>query len=107
MTEPFATVEEAWLWYVRCQAARDDGARFIAGLGMVARPCEPDDIAREVRRLAMRRVLRPAHLHVLGHLVGRAGRPDPWSDDPAAAALLWDEALDRLATPLKRKGIVA
>jgi len=65
-TETFTTTEEAWFWYVQCQIARDDGVRFTAGLGAVARPCEPDDIAREVHRLHRARVLHRAHLEVLG-----------------------------------------
>jgi hypothetical protein len=104
--EPFATCEEAWLWYVQCQIARDDGVRFTAGLGAVARPCEPDDIVREVQRLARGRVLRRSHLAVLGRFGWRLAPPDPWGDDTPAEASLWREALDRLATPLRRKGIV-
>jgi len=105
--EPFTTVEEAWLWFVRCCAAREDGARFGAGRGEVARPCEPDDIAREVGRLYRGRILRPAHLKVLDRFGRRLVSPDPGAGDSAADALLWEEALDRLATPLKRKGIVS
>jgi len=41
---PFATACEAWFWYIRCQTARDEGARFVANSGLVIRPCEPDDI---------------------------------------------------------------
>jgi hypothetical protein len=105
--EAFATSEEAWLWYAQCQIARDDGVRFVAGRGAVERPCEPDDIAREVQRLARGRVLRPRHLAVLGRFGQRMAPPDPWNGDTQAEAGLWHEALDRLATPLRHKGIVA
>lgn len=105
--EPFTTVEEAWLWFVRCCVARAEGARFGAGRGEVARPCEPDDIAREVGRLYRGRILRPAHLAVLDRFGRRLAPPDPWAGDSQIDALLWAEALDRLATPLKRKGIVS
>ncbi len=94
---PFSTAEEAWLWYAHCQTARDEGARFTAGLGDVPRPCEPDDIARELRRLQIQRKLRPSHLAALHH----AG------DGSRHYAKLWDEAMDRLTTPLRLKGIVA
>jgi len=106
-TEPFTTVEEAWLWFVRCAEARAEGARFAAGRGEVARPCEPDDIAREVGRLYRGRILQPVHLKVLDRFGRRLARPDPWAGDSPADARLWDEALDRLATPLRRKGIVS
>lgn len=106
-TEPFATAEEAWFWYARCQIARDDGVRFRAGLGEVTRPCEPDDIVREVQRLYRGRVLRRDHLGVLGRFGRRLSPPDPHGGDSRGAASLWDEALDRLTTPLRHKGIVA
>lgn len=105
--EPFATSEDAWLWYSQCQMARDHGVRFTAGLGDVERPCEPDDIVREVQRLYRRRVLRRAHLTVLGRFGLRQAPPDPWGGDTPGEACLWSEALDRLATPLKQKGILA
>jgi hypothetical protein len=87
-TECFATSEEAWFWYVQCQIARDDGVR-------------------EVGRLHRSRVLRPAHLDVLGRFGRRLTPPNPHGDDTPVEAGLWEEALDRLTTPLRRKGIVA
>lgn len=101
---PFSTAEEAWIWYAQCQIARDEGVRFVAGLGAVVRPCSPDDIAREVLRLHRRRILRSAHLRALGRFVGRGdagGVPADGRDEQ-----LWQEALDRLLTPLRAKGIV-
>jgi hypothetical protein len=95
------------MWYARCQTARDEGARFRAGQGEVARPCEPDDIAREVGRLYRGRLLRRAHLKVLDVFGRRLTPPDPWAGDSPVEAGLWTEALDRLTTPLKKKGIVS
>ncbi|RAU23822.1 hypothetical protein CU669_01660 [Paramagnetospirillum kuznetsovii] len=105
-TEPFTTAEEAWLWYARCQIARDDGVRFHLGRGDVARPCEPDDIVREVQRLYRVRVLRRSHLTVLGRFGRQLTPPNPHGGDGQGEAILWDEALDRLTTPLRNKGIV-
>ncbi len=105
--EPFHTAEEAWLWYAHCQIARDEGARFSAAVGAVARPCDPDDIVKEVQRLYRDRALRRSHLSVLGRFGRRLAPPDPWAGDTPGEASLWAEALDRLATPLRRKGIVA
>lgn len=102
----FASAEEAWLWYASCQLARLDGARFSAGAGQVARPCDPDDIFRAVDGLYRRRVIDGTHITVLGEFGRRQRPPDPWGGDPAGAAILWDEALDRLTTILKTKGIV-
>jgi hypothetical protein len=106
-SRPFDTAEEAWLWFCRCQMARLDGVRFSADAGDVARPCDPDDIYREVDRLRRRRVLDRGHVTVLGRFGRRMVPPDPWAGDSAGEASLWAEALDRLATPLRGKGIVA
>lgn len=103
---PFADPEEAWLWYARCRQARDDGARFVAGLGEVARPCAPDDIAIEVRRLYRRRILRDSHLRVLAEIGGVGGEAVGRADG-GGRARLWREALERLGDPLRAKGIVA
>ncbi len=102
--EPFATPEDAWVWYSHCQRARDEGARFVAGLGDIARPCAPDDIAREVWRLYRRRVLRGSHLRILAQFGSECGVTRGAGPD---ADRLWREALDRLASPLRAKGIVA
>lgn len=101
---PFASSEEAWLWYALCQRARDEGARFTAGKGLVSRPCHPDDIVREVRRLYGRRILRPAHLRVLA---GAGGDDGTAAGGGGAAERLWREALGHLDGPLRAKGIVA
>ncbi|EME70396.1 hypothetical protein H261_08738 [Paramagnetospirillum caucaseum] len=102
--EPFATPEDAWIWYSQCQQARDEGARYHAGLGAVARPCAPDDIVLEVRRLYRRRILSGAHLRALVRFGRQNGAAAGEGD--ATAGRLWREALDRLATPLRAKGIV-
>lgn len=105
--EPFASAEEAWFWFMQCLRARHDGARFVAGAGLVPRPCDPDDIWRALDRLHRRRRLQRSHLLVLRHFGERLMVPDPDRRTEADAARLWDEALDRLGTVLRAKGIVA
>lgn len=105
--EPFTTAEEAWLWFSRCQIARIEGVRPAGGMGEAVRPCDPDDIYRAVMALARRRVLARGHLTVLGRFGIRLKPPDPWAGDTPGEASLWAEALDRLATVLRGKGIVA
>jgi|ETNmetMinimDraft_16_1059900.scaffolds.fasta_scaffold12121_2 hypothetical protein len=56
-TVPFPNAEEAWFWFIRCQKARADGARFEAVPGAIARPCDPDDLYRAVARAV--RQIRP------------------------------------------------
>lgn len=104
--EAFPTSSACWFWCIACLDARRDGARFEAGKS-TPRPCEPDDVLREVVRLVTRRRLRRAHLRIL-MLYGRQ-RCAPSrhaGGEEAGFAVLWDEALDRLTPLLRAKGIV-
>lgn len=105
-TAPFTNAEQAWFWFIRCQQVRRDGAR-LKGSGTTDRPCDPDDIYCAVIRLARSNVLKPSHLRVLGQFGLRGCPPDRRCRDEQQEARLWDEALDRLTTILRRKGIVA
>jgi len=105
-TLPFAKVEDVWFWYIRCQKARDAGARFVAGMNEVVRPCDPDDVYRIARGLWQQGTLKLHHLQVLFEYGRRETSPDPRCEEESWAHRYWDEALDRMATPLKEKGIV-
>lgn len=106
-TQSFDSAEQAWFWFWQCQIARDDGARFVADAGRVARPCDPDDLWRAALGLLRRRRIDRRHLRVLSLFGRRLTPPDPRLAEEAIAARLWDDGLDRLSTPLRAKGIVA
>ena len=106
-TEPFTCAEEAWLWYAHCQMARLAGCRPRPDMAAIPRPCDPDDIHREVMRLFRSGRLSQGHLRVLAELATRLvgdGGAAPWSK---GQDILWREALDKLETSLRNKGIVA
>lgn len=105
-TTPFATAEEAWFWFIQAQAARNDGARFSAGQGLVCRPCEPVDILKIVDRLYRQRRLLIDHLLVLRHYGRRLMAPDARRVKEVKAHSLWVEALARMTPTFERKGIV-
>ena len=105
-TVPFATTEEAWFWFIQAQAARNDGARFAMGQGLVARPCEPLDILKALDRLYRHRRLLMDHLMVLRHYGRRLLPPDKKRVKEFRAFGLWTEAMARLEPVLVRKGIV-
>lgn len=105
-TIPFSNSEEAWFWFVRCQRVRHEGARMDR-MSAIARPCDPDDIYRAVKGLAKARRIGRRHLEALVEYGRREVSPDPRSVEEQVAARLWAEALDRLTTVLRRKGIVA
>lgn len=105
--EPFASAEEAWFWTMAALAARNAGARIVAGLGLKPRPCEPDDVIRCLDRLYRQRRIEIAHLRVLRRFGDLQMPPDPRHPADRSAFRLWREALDRLEWPLRVKGIVA
>jgi hypothetical protein len=105
-TAPFLNAEEAWFWFIRCQKARADGARFEAKMGSLARPCDPDDLYRAVMHLARRRQLTAEHLQTLDTFGLGQRPPDPRCREEEIPARLWNEALEKLATVLKKKGII-
>lgn len=105
-TLPFESAEEAWFWFIQAQAARNDGARFAAGQGMIPRPCEPIDILRVLDRLYRHRRLLREHLLVLRHYGRRHMAPDPRRPLEKNSHALWIEALERMEIVLIRKGIV-
>lgn len=103
---PFASAEEAWFWYVRAERARREGAHLIDLYSAETRPCDPDDMYRFVMGLHRRRLIRDEHLSVLARFGWRECPPDARVREEERAVCLWDEALDRLTTVLKSKGIV-
>ena len=105
--EPFHDAEEAWFWAMSCLVAREDGARFIAGLSLRERPCSPDDLIVSAERMGAAGRLKPTHLRVLAGYGRRLLAPDRRARSEQTAARLWDEALDLLTTVWRRKGIVA
>ena len=103
---PFKNAEEAWFWFIQCQAARADGARISAGASLVSRPCEPVDIYKIMERLYRGRRLLMDHVLVLRHYGRRLTSPDPRRLREARAHTLWVEAMDRLEEIMVSKGIV-
>lgn len=105
--QPFRSAEDAWFWFIEAWTARREGARIVAGAGLVPRPCEPIDVLRVLERLYRQRRLLRDHVAVLGHYGRRLMPPDPRRPAEHRAHRIWREALDRLGTALRAKGIVA
>jgi hypothetical protein len=102
----FFDAQEAWFWFMRSVRARREGARLSEDATNVTRPCEPDDLYRFVMELRRRHKLRDDHLRVLAQYGWRECPPDTRLREEKHALSLWSEALDRLTTVLKAKGIV-
>ncbi len=105
--QPFTTAEDAWFWTMAALVARNDGARIVAGLGSVSRPCEPDDVVKCLDRLYRQRRIDLGHARVLRRFGERGVPPNARFAEERSAAALWREAMARLEWPLRIKGIVA
>lgn len=103
---PFKDAAEAWFWYVRAERLRREGARFSDTDSPDTRPCLPDDIYCAVMRLRARQLIGAQHLKVLAEFGWRESPPDSRVCGEEKSVILWDDALDRLTTELKGKGIV-
>lgn len=105
-TIPFDSAEEAWFWFMQAQQARNDGARFVVGQGLVPRPCEPMDILKILDRLHRNRRLLLDHFRVLRHYGLRMMPPDDRRPREFVAAKLWREALERIGVAMESKGLL-
>lgn len=103
---PFNNAVEAWFWFILAQQARNEGARYKAGISQMTRPCEPADILKILDRLYRQRMLIRDHLLILRHYGRRQMPPDPRRIKEIRAYKLWKEALERIEPVLIRKGIV-
>lgn len=106
-TEPFSSAEEAWIWYAHCQVARLAGCRPRADMAAIARPCDPDDIYRETMRLHRLGLLESRHLRVLAQIGTRIAAANTVQAPSRGEEIIWTEALGRLETSFRSKGIVA
>src|SRR5476649_824996 len=105
--QPFRTAEEAWIWTMAALRARRDGARYTANLGLVSRPCEPDDVVRCLDALYRRKRIGLVHARILRIWGDRQTAPNPAYAAERCDFRLWREAMEQLEWPLRVKGIVA
>ena len=104
---PFSSAGEAWFWYMACHRAKLDGARAVAGMAAISRPCEPGDIHRIVSRLYRTGNLRAQHLAVLVRYGRTMLSPDPDRPDKSRDLLDWRAGLACLDRALRARQIVA
>jgi hypothetical protein len=104
--QPFEDAEHAWLWTMAALIARREGARYTANKGAVARPCDPDDVVRCLDSLYRQGRISLLHARVLRIWGERQMPPSPAVMAESQDRRIWAEALERLAWPLRVKGIV-
>ncbi len=105
--EKFPTAEEAWFWFIRCERAREEGARRNPpGNAISVPPCEPADIIRALRWMYDVDVILPTHAYVLGYYGELERPPDPRDDDELLDWVLWVDAFDYIETVFRDKGFI-
>lgn len=104
--EAFDNVEEALLWSLRCQIAKEEGARIVAGAGVVPRLCDPDDIARILGGLCRKKILNFHHMGVLQRYGRRKAMGMLTSVYQPRAEHLWQQILSSLSLELRTKGVI-
>ncbi len=86
--------------------ARREGARYTANKGAIARPCDPDDVVRCLDTLYRQGRISLVHARVLRIWGERQMPPNPAVPAERQDCRFWAEALERLAWPLRAKGIL-
>jgi hypothetical protein len=105
--QPFDNAESAWLWTMAALIARREGARYTANKGLVTRPCDPDDIVKCLDGLYRQQRISLCHARVLRIWGERQITPSTSLAAERNDRRLWIEALEKLAGPLRLKGIIA
>jgi hypothetical protein len=105
--QPFDNAESAWLWTMAALIARREGARYTANKGLFTRPCDPDDVVKCLDGLYRQTRINLAHARILRIWGERQIAPSTAVAAERNDHRLWSEALERLAWPLRIKGIIA
>lgn len=104
--QPFESAQDLWFWFIAAQQARNEGARYVSGMGTIARPCEPVDILKILDTLYRKRQLVRDHLLVMRYYGRRHLAPDPNRAKEKRAHRIWIEAFERLEPILEQKGLI-
>lgn len=103
MQAHFPSAEAAWFWTAASLEARTNPAAPRPP----QRACRPEDVVKCLDELYRRRRIELLHARILRHY-GRRGRaPNPAHPRERCDWRLWQEAMDRLAYPLRQKGLLA
>lgn len=102
MQTPFRSAEAAWFWTATALEARANPALRPPAPG----PCRPEEVVKCLDELYRRRRIELLHARIL-RLYGRRGRaPDPRRPNERCDWRLWHEAMERLAYPLRQRGLL-
>jgi hypothetical protein len=103
---PFSSPDDAWFWTMAALVARRDGAGIGFREGLVARPCDPEDVLRCLDRAYRAGTISADQVRVM-RIWGELQRePDGSNPEEREAAWAWATAMLTLLPHLRSKGIV-
>ena len=105
-TEQFNNTQEAWFWFMQANEAKRVGAKCSPGLGVVSRPCEPEDIMNIINKLYRQRSLLIDHVRILAHYGKKLCAPNSDRYREKKAVTLWKEAMSKIEPVFLNKGII-
>ncbi|MBD5398134.1 hypothetical protein HDR60_01345 [bacterium] len=100
----FECAEDAWFWY--CKYEKRNPYKSNNSNKVIVRPCMLDDIYLSVVKLYLAKKISERHLKTLIKYGRLQCPPDSRIKDEEMEALWWDDAIDKLETVLRKKGIV-
>lgn len=100
----FGSAEEAWFWF--CKYDEKTGYKINNSNNKIVRPCFLDDIYIAVSKLYFARKIGERHLKTLIKYGRMQIIPDERIIEEQEEALWWSDAMDKLETVLRKKGIV-
>jgi len=100
----FESAEEAWFWF--CKYDVRNGYKPKTSDYKIIRPCFLDDIYIVVSKLYLSRKIKERHLKTLIKYGRMQIAPDGRIVDEQDEALWWEDAMDKMETLLRAKGIV-
>lgn len=100
----FDCAEDAWFWY--CKYEKRTPYKSNNSNDVVIRPCVVDDIYLCVVKLYLAKKISERHIKTLVKYGRMLCPPDVRIKDEELEALWWDDAMDKLETVLRKKGIV-
>lgn len=104
--EPFNNTQEAWFWFMQANEAKVIGAKCSPGMGVISRPCEPEDIMNIVNKLYRQRNLLIDHVRILAHYGKKLCAPNKNRYREQKACTIWREAISKIEPVFMSKGII-
>lgn len=104
---PFMCAENAWLWCCKCRMDLTfANNRDISDVEDILRPCQTIDIYCVIKTLRQKNELKNYHIQSLIKYGEQLRAPSKIYKDPMAEIDYWNEAMEKLTLPMRKKGFI-